>query len=138
VRDSLLETIDKFTEDDLVYVPFDGFFSVRRLMLHIAHEEYGEINYGVTGELGEWPAEYSIEDYPTLESIKALLQEVHDLTEAYLMTLNDVDLEVDIEAPWGMTFRQGDMIMHVLEHEIHHRAELSFILGTLGREGLDA
>jgi uncharacterized damage-inducible protein DinB len=31
----------------------------------------------------------------------------------------------------------GWIIWHVLEHEIHHRGELSLILGLLGREGLD-
>jgi uncharacterized damage-inducible protein DinB len=30
------------------------------------------------------------------------------------------------------------MLWHVVEHEIHHRGELSLILGLLGREGLDA
>jgi len=30
------------------------------------------------------------------------------------------------------------MLMHTLEHEIHHRGELSLILGLLGRKGLDA
>ncbi|MCJ7625192.1 MAG: DinB family protein [Anaerolineaceae bacterium] len=116
VRDNLLVTIEKFNEDDLAYVPFEGCWPVAELLLHIAHEEYGEINYGITAELDEWPAGYSIEDYPTIESIKALLKEVHDLTEAYLMTIDDADLEKYIEAPWGATFRQGDMLMHVLEH----------------------
>jgi uncharacterized damage-inducible protein DinB len=30
------------------------------------------------------------------------------------------------------------MILHVIEHEIHHRGELSLKLGLLDREGLDA
>jgi uncharacterized damage-inducible protein DinB len=30
------------------------------------------------------------------------------------------------------------MISHLLEHEIHHRSELSLILGMLGTDGLDA
>jgi uncharacterized damage-inducible protein DinB len=30
------------------------------------------------------------------------------------------------------------MIGHLIEHEIHHRGELSLILGLLGREGLNA
>ena len=37
----------------------------------------------------------------------------------------------------GETFSLQWIIWHVLEHEIHHRGELSFILGTLGRTGLD-
>jgi uncharacterized damage-inducible protein DinB len=30
------------------------------------------------------------------------------------------------------------MIDHIMEHEVHHRAELSLILGKLGREGFNA
>jgi uncharacterized damage-inducible protein DinB len=30
------------------------------------------------------------------------------------------------------------MVWHVMEHEIHHRGELSLLLGMLGHEGLDA
>ena len=30
------------------------------------------------------------------------------------------------------------MIEHMIDHEIHHRGELSLILGLLGREGLNA
>jgi uncharacterized damage-inducible protein DinB len=29
------------------------------------------------------------------------------------------------------------IIWHVLEHEIHHRGELSILIGLLGREGLE-
>jgi uncharacterized damage-inducible protein DinB len=50
----------------------------------------------------------------------------------------DEDLEIEIEAQWGETYPLIDMIWHVMEHEIHHRGELSLILGLLGREGLDA
>ena len=35
-------------------------------------------------------------------------------------------------------FSEDDMLWHVLEHEIHHRAELSLTLGLLGHEGLNA
>jgi len=30
------------------------------------------------------------------------------------------------------------MLWHTIEHEIHHRGELSLTLGLLGRAGLDA
>jgi uncharacterized damage-inducible protein DinB len=69
--------------------------------------------------------------------IKSALTEVHSATEAYLETLVEADLEREIEAPWGGVFRLEWIIWHVREHEILHRGELSFILGTLGKKGLD-
>jgi uncharacterized damage-inducible protein DinB len=138
VRAGLLVTIRGFSDEELSYRPIEGGWTVAQLMLHIAHEENGEIHYGITGELTEWPAEYPPADYPSLDSIEALLTKVHDRTEAYLETLDDADLERVITAPWGKSYPLTDMLWHVLEHEIHHRGELSLILGLLGHEGLDA
>jgi uncharacterized damage-inducible protein DinB len=72
-----------------------------------------------------------------LEAIKTKLNEVHAQTLTYLANLELDDLDRVIEAPWGETFTLGWVIWHVLEHEIHHRGELSLILGMLGKEGLD-
>ncbi len=38
VRTGLLSTIEKFSQQELDYVPFEGGYSVARLILHIAHE----------------------------------------------------------------------------------------------------
>jgi uncharacterized damage-inducible protein DinB len=137
VRNDLLATIDKFGQDELVHVPFEGSWPVGSIMLHIADAEDGWFRYVVTQELDEWPDQYVLENYPKVADIKMVLTEVHAATEAYLETLVEADLEREIEAPWGGVFRLEWIIWHVLEHEIHHRGELSFILGTLGREGLD-
>ena len=37
----------------------------------------------------------------------------------------------------GDQYTPAWIFWHVLEHEIHHRGELSLITGILGREGLD-
>jgi len=138
IRDGLAETIDKFSEDELMYVPFDGGYSVRQILLHIAQEELGEIQYGITGELDAFPSDYSQTEYLTKASIRNLLSDVHESTRSYLQTLEDQDLYREIEAGWGGKYLLIDLIWHVMEHEIHHRGELSFILGLLGKEGLDA
>jgi len=138
IRAKLLETIDKFGDEELPYKPFEASWSVGEIMLHIANEEEGEFRYGVTQELKEWPSEYRAEDYPTIESTKSLLADVHSRTVEYLRTLDEIDLDRVIETPWGASIRLSNIIGHVMEHEIHHRGELSLILGMLGREGLDA
>jgi uncharacterized damage-inducible protein DinB len=66
-----------------------------------------------------------------------VLADVHARTEEYIDTLEESDLARIIEAPWGEKFHLGWILWHVIEHEIHHRGELSLILGLLGREGLD-
>jgi uncharacterized damage-inducible protein DinB len=56
----------------------------------------------------------------------------------YLATRREDQLDQVIQTPWGATYRLAEMIDHLIDHEIHHRAELSLILGILGRKGFDA
>ncbi|MGD8463512.1 MAG: DinB family protein [Anaerolineae bacterium] len=138
IRADLIDTIDKFTGEDLSYTPVENGYSVGEIILHIAHEEYGEIQYGLTREIAEFPPQFSKDEYQTLQSIQALLAGIHKQTIEYLETLDDTDLDQEFEAQWGETRPLIEFIAHVIEHEIHHRGELSLILGLLGREGLDA
>jgi uncharacterized damage-inducible protein DinB len=138
VRAGLIETIDKFHDEELDFRPFAGSRSVRELMLHIAHEERGEFGLGIVQTLDEFPPEYDTQDYPSIESIKSRLEVVHAHTLKYLKTLNEDDLSRVITTPWGPRYRLIEMIGHLIEHEIHHRGELSLLLGMLGREGFNA
>ena len=138
VRAGLLITIETFSEQELDYVALPNGYSVAQLILHIAHEEEGEIRYGLTRELSEWPPEFTPAQYPSPRALIALLTEVHQRTESYLRTLHDADLEREVVTPWDKRYTLSEMFWHVLEHEIHHRGELSLILGLLGHEGLNA
>ena len=137
VRADLLSTIDKFNDADLTYAPFDTSWSVGQIVLHIAEAEEGWFRYAVTRDLEKWPEQYSLKNYPTKEAIKSALGAVHTLTEQYLESLNDVDTAQLILVPWGESIPLLWIVWHIVEHEIHHRGELSLILGLLGREGLD-
>ena len=138
IRTDLLTTIDKFDPDELAFIPFDGSWPVGQIMLHIADAEEGWFRYVIARERQDWPT-YSLGDNPTPASIKSLLGEVHDRTKIQLASLDLIDLDRDIELPNhpGQSLKLGWIIWHVLEHEIHHRGELSFALGLLGRDGLD-
>jgi uncharacterized damage-inducible protein DinB len=138
VRTGLMETIDKFELAELDFKPYTGGWTVRQLILHIAQEESGEFNYGIRRVRKEFPAEYNPELYQTVDAVKSLLASVHIQTIEYLQKINDEDLGKMILTPWGASYRQIEMIGHLIEHEIHHRGELSLILGLLGKQGLDA
>lgn len=138
VRSDLATTIEKFAGEELAYRPFAGAYSAAELMLHIAHEEAIEVWYAVVEAIGELPAPYDAVQFSTRESILAVLRDTHQPTVEYLRDRTDDELLTAIELPWGGTSRPIDMLWHVLEHEIHHRGELSLLLGLLGRQGLDA
>lgn len=134
-RDTLA-TLDKFGQDELSYIAYQGGMPVGQVALHIADAEEGWFRLIATRERTAWPSDYTLENYPTKETIRNLLSEVHMKTMAYLGTLVLDDLERVVTSPWG-DFSLSFIIWHVIEHEIHHRGELSLILGILGRDGLD-
>lgn len=138
IREGLIATVDKFEDADLTFVPADGLRDVGTMIRHIAHEEVIEVGWALLRSPAEMPPEYEAADYPTVAALQTLLAEVHAVIEAYLDTLTETDLDSDFEVAWGETLRLGDFLWHTLEHEIHHRGELSLVLGLLGREGLDA
>jgi uncharacterized damage-inducible protein DinB len=137
VRKGLLKVLGMFEEDELHYQPYEGAWSVGEILLHIANAEEGWFRYAVTKEFDEWPGNHTLDNYPTFESIQALLIEIHNWTETYLSGLTQEDYYRDVSLPWDENIHLGWIIWHVLEHEIHHRGELSLILGLLGREGLE-
>jgi uncharacterized damage-inducible protein DinB len=138
VRAQLLELTARLSDANLDFRPYDGAWPLRELLLHVAHEEWGEVQHGVTRSLPDWPAPFPDEDAASLDAIRARLDQVHAETERYLEGLDDAQLLEVVETPWGSRDTRLALLGHVVEHEIHHRAEVSLILGLLGRQGLDA
>jgi uncharacterized damage-inducible protein DinB len=137
VRQGLLQALDKLTRAQLSFVPREGLWSLGKVARHIADAEEGWFRYAVAREYEEWPAPYTAKEYPTVASIKALLTEVHERTEAYLETVDEAALDRVIETPWGENLSLRWIVWHVLEHEIHHRGEIFLMLGLLGLEAPD-
>ena len=106
-------------------------------VVNAADAEEGWFRYVIDKKCDQWPSQFTVENYPTLTEIRSVLEQVHTETEAFLDSLGNEDLEKIINTPWDESIPLGWIIWHVLEHEVHHRGELSLILGMLGREGLD-
>ncbi|HSB66819.1 MAG TPA: DinB family protein [Anaerolineales bacterium] len=136
VRTDLLATMNKFSDDELSYTPFVGSWSVGQILLHIAECEDFWLHSLVRHEL-EPPIDYKQAEYPTRFAIKEVLDNAHRRTVAFLDNLDMNELDNEYPTRYGESFTLRWIIWHVLEHEIHHRGELSLALGLLGREGLE-
>ena len=136
VRADLLATIDMFKEDELTFVPFSGSWPVGKIMLHIADCENYWLHFVVRHEIEIW-SYYDLVDHLTKPAIKEVLEGVREKTLPFLDSLDESDLDGKYKTPEGEVFTLRWIIWHVLEHEIHHRGELSLALGLLGRPGLD-
>lgn len=136
VRADLLATIDTFNENELTFAPFKGSWPVGQIMLHIADCEDNWLYGVVQHQLEPWIF-YDLADYPTKQKIIEILGRAHQRTIAFIERLTESDLDQQYQLSDGSTFNLDWIIWHVLEHEIHHRGELSLALGLLGRQGLD-
>jgi len=136
IHQDTLAVLELFDESELETSAFEGGWSVGEIALHIANAEDGWFRYVAQREYSEWPSNHTLENYPTKEKIRHLLKTTHNKSMLYLGSKTIEDLETIFESSWG-DFSLNFIIWHVIEHEIHHRGELSLILGLLGREGLD-
>ncbi len=136
VRVDLLATIDKFSDEELSYAPYSGAWPVGKTLLHITDCEDYWLHVVIQPVLDP-EFSYELADYPTKAAIKPVLDQAHRRTLALLDRLDEHNLADSCQSSRGETFTVGWVIWHVLEHEIHHRGELSMALGLLGREGLD-
>lgn len=136
IRKDLLNMLEQFDETELEYAPFPGAWPVGKIFLHIAETEDYWIHYLVRHELSENP-HYELSDYPSISAIRMKLRVSEERTSAFIDSLKEPDLEWVIKTSRGESLVLYNVLWHVLEHELHHRGELSLILGLLGRKGLD-
>lgn len=85
----------------------------------------------VRRELTPWLV-YDLSEYPTKDAIRTVLDAAHERTRGYLEGADTSDLDSSFSTPNGEQFTLRWIVWHVLEHEIHHRGELSLVLGQLG------
>jgi uncharacterized damage-inducible protein DinB len=138
VRLGTLATLDMFLEDELGFAPVQGGYSIREIALHIPHEEEIELLHGLGRLTPDLPGPYPAANFPTKLSLVNQLAGVHARSLDFLHGLDDAALRRETELAWGERLRPIDVILHLIEHETHHRGELSLALGLLGRRGFDA
>jgi uncharacterized damage-inducible protein DinB len=137
VRKGLLLTLASYEDSDLAFIPVEGGWTVGRIMLHISSAANFWLHSGVLSTLNVYQkGQATLENYPTLDAIRDYLEGEHQRTLRLLEDFDLADWEKEYRYPNVQTYKPSWIFWHVLEHEIHHRGELSLILGLLGREGL--
>jgi uncharacterized damage-inducible protein DinB len=136
VRRDLLATIDKFGDEDLTFRPFDGAWPAGQVMLHIAECEDYWLHRLVRRRIASDP-DYPLDRHANRGAIHGILAAARGRTCALLAELDETSLSQIVTTTEGEAFSIAQIVWHVLEHEIHHRGELSLMLGLLGRQGLE-
>jgi uncharacterized damage-inducible protein DinB len=130
IRSYLIEVLQAMPSQQWDFAPVPEVMSFRRMALHIADAEEGWRQVAL-GELNEWP-DYSAADYPTPEDAIRLANEVHRRT-VDLLTAKPAEWLDETILIWGKySVTNRWIFMHVLEHEIHHRAQMLTYLRLVG------
>jgi len=135
IRTDLLAGLELFSDEQLAFRPALKYQrSVGDIARHIASAEDYWFQQVVSGRPR---ARFTEEQYPTVQTIKAALTDVHQKTLTFLNTLTIADLERKFVTPSGNEYGLYWIIWHVIDHECHHRGELYLCLGLLGIDGPD-
>lgn len=138
VREGLLQLVTAFEPEDLTHPPIKGGWPLGRIILHISSAANFWLHSGILSPNNVYrPGESTLDNYPTMDAVRTFLAEEHERTMILLKGFDEADWERRFSYPDGHAYSPSWVFWHVLEHEIHHRGELSLALGQLGRGGLD-
>ena len=152
VRDDWFKWCEDIPEEELLKKRVGGFGSILHTLFHIVDVEYMWI-LGLRGE--PVPEEPSFEDYASLQKVKELSNQYHKKVGPFVTSwTNEMDSRKLSETDFNHEpiissrdepFRRrviecthGEIIRHVIVHEIHHIGQLSIWAREIGKEPVSA
>lgn len=135
VRDDWFERLQQVPTEELLRSRIGGVGSILYTLFHIADVEYSWIR----GIQGKPDIQFPFENYQTLQQVKELsdswLQETKVFIKAWS---NNFDNE-SVTVPWTEErFTKGEILRHVIAHEIHHVGQLSIWAREIGLQPISA
>jgi uncharacterized damage-inducible protein DinB len=139
VRDDWFKWCEDVQEEELLKKRVGGVGGILYTLFHIVDVEHSWIHFLKTGED---PGEPLFDDYSSLEKVKALSNHFHTEVEPFIMSWsNEMETHtLTISSAEGQhtTFKHGEVLRHIIAHEIHHIGQLSLWARELEREPVTA
>lgn len=135
VRDDWFKWCEQLTEEELLRKRVGGVGSILETLFHIVDVEYSWIS-----ELQEKEDnEPQFKDYQSIKKVKALSDSYRRELEEFLQIWSG-DLEYKIlKASWtDKIYTYGEVLRHVIVHEIHHIGQLSIWARELNLQPVSA
>ncbi|MGM0943199.1 MAG: DinB family protein [Bacillota bacterium] len=130
VRDEWFDWCTQISHDELVKQRTGGVRSILGTLFHIIDVEQAWIN----GLAGKEEYHYDKEEFTTLEDIVTFSQTCRRQILPYIESYH---AGKDYKPCFGM-FTHGEIMRHVIAHEIHHVGQLSIWSRELNREPITA
>jgi uncharacterized damage-inducible protein DinB len=132
-REPLLQTLEKLKPEELVEDLRVGKGSIRNILVHIMNAEKYWISVLMHSEFKAIEPD-SIE---SIQSIRENWLKVHEKTKEFMDNLKEEELNHVRSVSWRdqtVSFTVGKALVHIANHETHHRGLLS---GLIRQKGLD-
>ncbi|WDL96701.1 DinB family protein [Alicyclobacillus sp. ALC3] len=130
VRDEWFDWCDGVPPGELTRQRKGGVGSILRTLFHIVDVEQAWILQGLQGKP---EFHYCYEDYHSLNAVRELSVTCHPKIKEFVESWSD-----DIEDRKLDDFTYGEVLRHVITHEIHHMGQLSVWAREVGMEPVSA
>jgi uncharacterized damage-inducible protein DinB len=131
--ESLFPVLAELTTEEFTRNVAGAYGSIRNTLVHAVSAQWGWLDR--CGGAPRGPA-LKADDYPTVDSLVQRWREVEGYTRHFLSGLTDEGLSRVVEFSFGggpthaLTVEQ--ILRHAATHSVHHRAQASLLLRTLG------
>lgn len=128
IRDDWFKWCANVSEEELLRQRTGGVGGILHTLFHIVDVEWSWIQI----IQGKPDLEEPFEKYKSLEKVMKLSSDYHRDVEQFLGSwAEDMD-SMPFESPTGKRFTFGEVLRHVIAHEIHHVGQLSVWSRELG------
>ncbi|MGO4344499.1 DinB family protein [Paenibacillus sp. MCAF9] len=135
VRDDWFELCNQLSIEQLTLKRIGGPGSILYTLFHIVDVEYSWIR----GIQGKPDIQVQFEDYLSLQQVKALSDSWNKEMREYLDTWKIEFDHEQVTIPWNDGhYTKGEIMRHVIAHEIHHMGQLSVWIRELGLKPVSA
>ena len=131
VHERTRKVVDCVGEPDLEWVAAPGRFTAGETIRHLAGIERFMYAETVHGRRTRYPG-HGAHLAPGLAATREYYDRLHAESRALFAALTDDRLTEKCQTPGGIPITVGKWLRAMIEHEVHHRGQLYFILGLRG------
>lgn len=134
IREEWFDWCEKIPSDELLKERTGGVNSILKTLFHIIDVEYSWILI----LQGKPDFQEPFENYQSLSQLRELSALFHTTVAKYLEDWSEEKEKQILNAPWGEQYTHGEIIRHIIAHEIHHIGQLSVWARELDKEPISA
>jgi uncharacterized damage-inducible protein DinB len=136
VRDEWFDWCENVPHEELVRRRTGGVGSFLKTLWHVVDAEYSWLR----AVEGKPDISLPFDNYQTLGLVHSLSNECREEIRPFIEKWTSAMEAQRVQAAWlsGQTFTAGEVLRHVIAHEIHHLGQMSVWARQLGREPVSA